>query len=610
MTINLKYNFDSPTDYSFDSAFVEISNGEAKLRLANNPNQQFQEDFDSSTGFTFDPTKVQFLAGRCRTITQRPPQSTLAATFSSSTSLSWGSGQSLAPISSVNNPTIGANGLDLRVDKSITYDSSDCYNPIEGAFKFKLTPGYSGTPAEINQFFFFEDESSPGSSRLFLQHEAQGFLRVSGSTEIGNPWQTYTFGTWAPVQGQTYEFELNWDFDGGDIRLFIDGVQFGNPVSRNGSSASTLNNSSLRIGGSNGSNPSFEIDDILLFRFQQHTSDYTPGYTVPEKLYPETVVTLPAFVYASQGNIQAFESIDQDVRIPSQVRWIINGKYWDGGAWVLSDDSFLQANSQSDINAHIASLQVSNSIIFKVVFGEGNDRAEARDLKLFYTGQIYSQLQSIKPNTSIPVTSVAAFTTAQTNPPPSEIKYQIEVAGILYYWDGAAWLPASTLQESNTVAEVQDGLADLPIGNKGDLIRPLAIFSSDGTVTPTLDFIELAVNYDVNPVQKPPRSVVFGSLLDIIGIEMTNRAWLRIVNDDQFFLMKNSIQPGETEQVANDEGIASVLIVSTASIGYKYSFYIDYLDKNGVRKTKTLGKSEVPDNTAVNIADLTFEAIT
>jgi hypothetical protein len=81
------------------------------------------------------------------------------------------------------------------------------------------------------------------------------------------------------------------------------------------------------------------------------------------------------------------------------------------------------------------------------------------------------------------------------------------------------------------------------------------------------------------------------------------------VNEDQFFIENNSIQPDEVSIAANSEGVSAAVVVATGSIGYKYAFYIDYIDEKGKKRTKTLGRSVAPNETITNIANLTFEAI-
>ena len=78
--------------------------------------------------------------------------------------------------------------------------------------------------------------------------------------------------------------------------------------------------------------------------------------------------------------------------------------------------------------------------------------------------------------------------------------------------------------------------------------------------------------------------------------------------DTQFFIDGTSVKPSVTTGDGNAEGVAFVTVIRTASVNYKYSFYIDFIDSAGKAVSVNLGKSVAPDDEASNIAGLTFEA--
>ncbi len=602
MTIEIKYAFDNPVDYSYDSAKVEVTGGVSRLKLAANPAQVFNEDFADDTGFTYDSSKLLFTGG---VLEQKESlaNASIAIEYSSGLDCKWSDSGVLAPLSTLNSPTVGADGLDLSTYKNVKYDSSNSYDSKKGAIRFKLTPAYSGTPAETNQWLFFENEGNVGSDRLFLQHDAQGFVRVIGSSGSGSSFPAYTFGSWSPVAGQTYEIELNWDFINGSRRLFIDGVQLGGDGPLFQTMTGLLPSSSLRIGGNLGSSPAFAIKDIILFTEVQHTSGYTPGYTIGIR-YGESSAALPSFVYAGEGAVQSFDSLA--ITGTSSIGFTINGKWWDGGAWSISDGSYAQSSSLATINMHLGSIQVSNSVNVVAIFPASNAKESIDDLTLNYTGQAYFTGSTILPNAAVPASSVSGFIAEETDLAGTSIRYVIEVDTVMVWWDGANWVPSSGVAETNTAQEVNDNAASLALSPSGSFVRPLIYFITDGSGTSELEAVTVAFVYDVNPIQAPSKTVVFGSLRDIIA-EPFSSASLRVENAELFFKTGTAILPSKVVGNTNEQAVAYVELVRTGPDGYKYSFYIDYYDAEGSLKTISLGKSVAPDDEATNIATLTFE---
>lgn len=607
MSVEIKYNFDDSADYTFDPTFVEVTGGVARLRLANQAGQTFTQDFSSDTGFTYDSSKAEFSGGQVQQKNQIPADANFGAVWDTTINANWGSAASLIPTSTKNSPTISGGKLDLISDKNVVYNATGAINAAVGTIKFKYTPNYTGAPSNTQQLFYFGNPSSTNNRMHIDVNAGTGaiVLRVYSSTGADNG--TSAFGNWTSnVAGTEYEIEFNWDFINFEHRLFIDGVQ----QSGTSTKVSTRDNNltatlDYRQGGF--ANSDHEVGELVIFDVVQHTSDYTPGYTLPSTTYAETAVIFPAFNYSGLGNIQIYESIANTAF--GNGKYIINGRYHDGGNWVLSDGSYSQSNSVSEINANIASSPVSDSIIMTLVFPEGGTQNYVSNFVFTYTGQYYVSGSTIKPNGQIPITAMTSFIENAVIPANTNIKYTLEIDGVENWFNGASWqISNATLAQTNTASDVNANVGSIPIGPSGSFIVPKIYFETDGSDRSEIQDLCLIVTYDVNPIDKPDQTIIFGSLRDMVAEEMTGTAALRIVNDDQFFISGNSIQPGFKKQSANSEGIAAIVgIIKTESIDYKYSFYIDYFDADGNEKTKSLGKSIAPDAVATNIANLTYE---
>jgi len=605
MTIEIKYAFDNPVDYSYDAAKVEVTGGVSRLNLAANAGQTFDQDFLSDSGFTYDSNLAEFQGGQVQQVNQVPDNATFGAVWNQNINGNWGSAASLIPTSTKNNPQISGGKLDLVSDKNVIYNMTGAINPNIGAIKIKFTPNYNGTPSNSQQVFYYA-ESGSTRNRAYLEITTSGALRLYVFNEDGVSSGVSSFGNWTDaVQGQEYEIELNYDFTSGseEQRLFINGIQKSATSNRVSNRSNNLARPiELRMGGA--ANSDYLLGELVAFDVVQHTGDYTPGYTLPEQPYLEVPIELPAFVYQGEGLIQVFESIAQTASAVSH--WVINGKYFDGASWVISDSSYAQANDLATVNAHIGSLQVSNSIIVTLVLPGGDTQSYCSNFILTYTGQSYFTGSTIIPNAAVPASSLSGFIAEETDLAGTSIRYAIEVDTVLVWWDGANWVPSSGVAETNTAQEVNDNAASLTLSPSGSFVRPLIYFITDGTGTSELEAVTVAFVYDVNPIQAPSKTVVFGSLRDIIA-EPFSSASLRVENAELFFKTGTAILPSKVVGNTNDQAVAYVELVRTGPNGYKYSFYIDYYDAEGSLKTISLGKSVAPDDEATNIATLTFE---
>lgn len=606
MTVEVKYNFDSAADYTFDLSVIEVTGGVARLKLANNVDQEFTQDFASDSGFTYDNAKAEFSSGQVQQKNQRPNQATWGATYSTDINANWGDVASLIPVSTRNNPQVSNGQLVLVTDKNIIYDTTGAINPIRGAMKMKFTPGYDIVPPNQQGLFHYSTPTALGSNnRFYLDHTTGGILVLTLLTSTGGNMGSANFGTWNPTLGTEYELEINWDFTPGSeaIRLFIDGVQQGSTLTNSGTRDNNINIASeLRVGGAVDSR--YFVSDFVTFSEVQHTANYTPGYTLSDYEYAETAITLPAFNYQGQGVIQSFQSL-AEVAVGSG-KWVLNGKYFDGGAWVISDYSYAQANTIAEINANIGSAQVSNSVIIDLVFPNSVTQNIVSDFTFTYTGQYYVSGSTIVPNTHIPVTSLSEYIESAIKPANTDIVYAIEINAIDYWFNGGSWVTSNGVNETNTATEINDNLETLPIQETGDFIVPRIYFITDGSGTSELDYLCLKVSYDVNPVDKPGTTILFASLIDMIADYQENTGKLIIENEEQFFVSGNSVEPGRIEKTANAEGIAALQVVKTASVSKKYKFSIGYRDSKNQQKEVVLGYSVAPDDTASNIANLTF----
>lgn len=515
MPITTSVDFNTPSNFLASNA--QVASGFGKLSLATKPSQLFSQAFDADTGFTYDNTKSEFTGGLVRQKDQRPANAILGATYTSSKDLNWiTSGSTTA--TDIGSPILSGGKVQCRGggNVAVMYDNAAIgAASTVGALKFRFTPNYSGAPfantniAEIHQ-------PSTNNDKIVLFHGSTGPFRFTAYNNVGTAIHTAANlgASWSPVAGTEYELELNWNSATGEIRLFVDGVLRGSTPATTFTRDGNAN--SLHLGAGNSyfvSNGDF--NDVLLFSTVQHTTGYTPGYTVPETIYYADAVTLPSFSYTDIGNLQAYSSFaTTEVGAP---KYIVNSKYWNGTAWVASNGSYAQANTKADVLANIASLTASDTTTVKAVFDASNTLSSVSELSVTYTGQKYNASGTIETVAGLSIQSFVSFAATVTTPASTALKFAIRVDGNLKYHNGAAWVTSDgTSVQTNTAAQVVSNIATLSLGSNSTIKIYMLLTTSDDNATPDISAITLV--YDFGGLGNDPDTcIVWGYYLDLSG---------------------------------------------------------------------------------------------
>lgn len=517
MSVIQTYPFNSAVDYNLSNA--QISGGKAKLSIIPNPSQLFQQTFSSDTGFTYDNTKSEFTGGLVRQKDQRPANAILGATYTSTKDLNWiTSGSTTA--TDIGSPVLSGGKIQCRGggNVAVKYTSPAIASASSvGAIKIKHTPNYSGTPS-INTNIFEIYQAASNNDRIVLFHGSTGPIRISIFNNVGGiVHSAVNLGAiWSPVAGTEYELELNWNSTNGEIRLFVDGVLRGATPTTVFTRDGKANNLNLGAGNSyfisNG-----DFNDVLLFSTVQHTSGYTPGYTVPETIYYENTVVLPNFTYTGLGTIQAIES--STITESGAPRYIVGGQYWNGSAWVLSDNTYNQANNSSDTIANITSLVVTGSttVPVKILFPNSNTQSSVDLISVTVTGQKYSSFGYVEPIVGLQVQGLVNISLTKTDTVNSFAKIILKIAGVLKWWNGTSWATSDgTFAQANTSAEINANLATLILSVNTEVIPRWVLTTSSNIETAEID--ESIIEYNFGALfTNPAKCLVYGYYLNISG---------------------------------------------------------------------------------------------
>lgn len=515
MGILQSYSFDNTNNFTKSNTVIS---DKGRLALIPNPGQVFSQDFSSDSGFTYDSDFAEFVAGVLRQKDLRPTNAVLAATYSSSKNLNWSTSGSLVG-TDIGTPVLSGGKLQCLGggNNAVRYENADISaSGNVGAIKIKYTPNYSGTPAANYNIFEFSPTSGNADRMLVLHSTSGGTLRLTAYTSAGTvKYSAVAFGAaWSPVAGTEYELELNWDTIAGQVRLFVNGVLQGAMAV----SSYARGNAATRLyigAGTVYTASDAELNDVLLFSTVQHTSGYTPGYTLPEFIYSGSKVDGPNFSYSGVGTVLSVD--DGSVTEVGLPRFIVGLQYWNGSAWVVSNGTYAQANDFATALANFTSFDTGGGGVlpWSIVFNDSNTLSSVDEFSVEVTGEKYSPTGYIEPVQGINVQELLDYEHTADETVNAYVQVILKIDGVLTYWNGSAWVPSNgTEAQSNTASEIANNLSELEFGSNSTVFVRWLLVTSSNTETPELELSN--IEYDFGAIATGlAKCLVYGYYKDI-----------------------------------------------------------------------------------------------
>lgn len=432
------------------------------------------------------------------------------ANYNSNINGTWGNGSLVA--TPTGSPVITSGRLDLTASTTgVTYLSPNNFDMLQkGALRFEFVPTFTATtPTTVWVVSIFDNPAL--NNNLVKVSITTNILsyRIYDSTGV----LLFTIAVFISsfVSGTPVEIEINWDISAGVNRIFFDGVQQGatdaSTGTRTGSTAMVMGVHPLGSAGTG-----FSIDNLISFSEPQHTANYAPGEAIPINNYTGDVATLPLFNYTEVGQLQALT--DLNTTELGTLKYIIEGKYWNGSAWVTSTNEF-ESNDKATVIANIATLVVLGeaNIEVKIVFNASNIQGSIDVLDLEYTGEQYETEGTLLTNISFIAKDLTNIIATEIVPANTSIKYIMDINGNDFYHDGANWVASINNTQSNTLAELQTNAGSLLTVNSTVKIK-VVLTTTDQQATPEIDII--VVTYDFGVLEPPPptQSQVVAFIID------------------------------------------------------------------------------------------------
>lgn len=347
--------FTTPGNYSYDSDLIEVTGGVGKLK------------------------------------NQIPTDATFHANFASDEDGNWGDGVLTGTLTSA---TVASGVLNCQGGgkKYCTWAAADNADQTQtGCIRFTYIPAYTGAPGADRGIY---TNGGAGDNNLIeIKHAAAGNLNLRIRDSSGSLIVDLS-GAWSPTASTPYEFEINWDVTAGATRLFINGTQFGTTNTNTGTRTATTTD--LRLGTDRGANlnADADFDDLIIFDTVQHTTDYTPGASIPATTYSITNPTITPNTNLTATELLTFVEAITAAGLDA-VKYILTvggqDKWSNGGVVENSDGTYAESNTAAEITAVIGDfLSARLSVQIKVFLhsDDGSTTPEIDTLTITYNSAL------------------------------------------------------------------------------------------------------------------------------------------------------------------------------------------------------------------------------
>ena len=524
------YPYTTPGNYTVsDENKIEISGGKASLKLQQD-NVDFIEDFADDTGKTYDSDLAEFTSGLVRTKDKRPTNCVFYASYTNDINGSWGNGTLTGTPGG--NTNVHDGYLDLSTGGYVEYpiDNFASMSSSAGCIRLRVAFTYSGASPSTQ----YLTQTSPNvASRVYLVHNAtfiQCYITNTGGTTI----YSMTF-SWTPTSGVIYEFEVNWNST--HAYIFINGVKEDEDTGTLGIAEPSL----FRIGSNTGDK--FKIYDIAVFSTLQHSSNYTPSWSdFYETAYLGSSVILPEMEHTGDGSIKLFNSLTSayagSPRILLEIGRSGDKLYWNGSAWVISNETYDQATDPTTFNTNCPTLDVDSEKYgqFTIVFPDSNTLSSFDTLTANLNVDIGYPTDNpyIYPNSGFKTDGLENWIeTLDELQGDDAIKRLIKLNNDYYYLDNDEWVTTDTIDytKAMTVTEILAQKESLLTEGYGKTFIPITfLHSEDGSTTPYLDTDIITYNYSGDDYLLS-ENIIYYNNLDISGNAVIEEATVKPIYD-------------------------------------------------------------------------------
>lgn len=511
-------DFSVSGDYTVsDGSKIEVNGGQ--VRLKSTIGSSINYPFTTPTNYTYDSNKIE-ITGRLSQLKRQIDESYLqlhchlnegsgTTVYDSSThsrngtminmdNTNWVSGKF--------DDCLSFNGLDEHVEFGNILNFSK-EQPFSLECWFKTTNGcpYSGLGHLIGKQGFSGSKTGYG-----LGMHADGsfsFILMHGITG-NNLIQVKTVSTgWNDNSWHHIVVTYNGSSSASGCKVYIDGSNQTLTTIYDNLTDEITSNYEFHLGSRDGTGNYYGglLDECVVYNkvlssteisFRYNSGTGTQGWYYTD--YP-TIVGNTGLAFTSALNIFTETSV---IPTNTNIKYHIsdnNGvtwKYWNGASWVVTDNSYTQANLASEINTNISSLGASGTFKFRALLSTNSAGTATPQLDNLYISEpsIYSTDDNLyvetKDASHISPAHILEWltnTVSYSLPANTDIKLLLSINGRSSWltWNGSIWTaPTDAVQRqyATSITDLQNNFSDLNLGD-GTLDIRIFLYTSDNTVT-------------------------------------------------------------------------------------------------------------------------------
>jgi len=508
-------SWDSAAEYTLsDVNKLEIISGSAKLKALSGNEVNYA--FSNGADYTYDSNKIIVNGGIAKLVGMVGVYTQYHLNESSGTTATDSSGNGRNG-TTVNNPSWVAAKLNNGLQLNGTNQTVNCgaIAGFERTNVFSLEAWIKTTKTTAQCIVSKMLWSAPYTGWRFFLSAGKPYFNLYGTSDV------------LQIHTNDVLSDGNWHhciatYDGtslaSGVKIYLDGSLKTNIVDNNSITSTILNSASCYVGSrENGGERWLGIlDEVVIYdkvlSQVEVTSRYNSGAGTEGGGYDTgnpTIVNNTGFTFVS-SLVQFIETSSKPSG--SDIKYHIssdNGstwKYWSGSSWTITDNTYTQANTASEINTNIGSLGSSGILKFRALL-HSDTSIVTPELDNIYTKELitYSTQDNLYIDTKdaaqiidLALLNWQTATFSSTIPVNTDIKVLFSVDGRISWltWNGVTWITPvdSTLRVNATdLTTVITNFSTLPIGIKTLDIR-VFLNTNDLSITPLIDNLDTVIN--------------------------------------------------------------------------------------------------------------------
>jgi hypothetical protein len=558
------FTFDNISNFILSN--TEISGNTIQLVINESIAAPFSDDFSSDTGWLYDNNKIIFEDEQLKQ--KDIPTDNLMIHFD------FGVDGSTTPRhqdTSVDSVTLDGGAIVGGAWTANTINDGITVLPAAGqelalgpsqAFTFRARLTRNGTlPDTIQQLFTIgsSDDTSTFFS-FFYDSSVSAFksaIRIN-NTLFFNPNINFFMSL-----GVEYEIEINWEHRFDDsvntsvLLIFVDGVNiysgaFNHTLPTIDDRLDVLqlfNRGSLNTAGD------FTCTDVAFWSeaLRNTDVDYTPTSAFGAIRYEESksdkTFSVPDVLSAIK-ELTAFQTV-----VSESPKYLVDGLYYNGSAWLMSNGTYSQASTLGGINEGLPTFIVEDEqeVTISIILPEGLNQTAITNLSIPYSQKTKIRSGSFETVEFVNAQEIINLQEELTRTGAAEIKYAIIIDNVKQYWDGSSWIVSDgSFPQLSTLEEINS--------NAASLLTQAATVKLFGRIEVTeynddLIATYLTLTYDFAGLPDNPNlCLVYGYIRDTCntpseGVKVT----LSLQREDTELLLSNNISIFEDCEVLTDE---------------------------------------------------------